>query len=87
MNSPKTKILPVYCSSVIVGQTTGGYFNNNLMPILFFAVLFIIISFTYLSAAGNLNKVTKTKNKLSYVIVAIIIAFLAAGFEMIVKNF
>ena len=58
--------------------------------ILFFilAVLFILwAAFTYLMAAGDEDKVKKAKDRLIYAIVAIVVAFLAVGFETIIGTF
>ena len=58
--------------------------------IIFFiiAVLFIIwAAFTYLTAGGDPEKVAEAKNRLIYAAVAIAVAFLAVGFEVIVRNF
>jgi hypothetical protein len=58
--------------------------------ILFFvlAVFFILFAaFTYLTAAGDPEKVGKAKNMLIYAVVAIAIAFLAVGFEKIIGTF
>lgn len=58
--------------------------------IIFFiiAVLFIIMAaFTYLTAGGDPEKVAVAKNRLIYAAVAIAVAFLAVGFEAIVRNF
>lgn len=58
--------------------------------ILFFiiAVLFIIFAaFTYLTSAGDPEKVGTAKNQLIYAAVAIAVALLAVGFQSIVSNF
>ena len=58
--------------------------------IIFFiiAVLLIIFAaFSYLWAGGDPEKVNEAKNKLIYAAVAIAVAFLAVGFEVIVRNF
>ena len=58
--------------------------------IIFFiiAVLLIIFAaFTYLNAGGDPEKVGEAKNRLIYATVAIAVAFLAVGFESIVRNF
>ena len=58
--------------------------------IIFFiiAVLLIIFAaFTYLTAGGDPEKVGEAKNRLIYATVAIAVAFLAVGFESIVRNF
>lgn len=58
--------------------------------ILFFvlAVLFILIAaFRYLTAAGDPEKVKSAQNMLIYAVVAIVIAFLAVGFETIIGTF
>lgn len=58
--------------------------------IIFFiiAVLLIIFAaFTYLTAGGDPEKVAEAKNRIIYAAVAIAVAFLAVGFEAIVRNF
>ncbi len=58
--------------------------------IIFFiiAVLMIIMAaFTYLTAGGDAEKVNTAKNRLLYAAVAIAVALLAVGFEVIVRNF
>ena len=58
--------------------------------IIFFiiAVLFIIFAaFTYLTSAGDPEKVGAAKNQLIYAAVAIAVALLAVGFQTIVSNF
>ena len=58
--------------------------------IIFFiiAVLMIIMAaFTYLTAGGDAEKVNTAKNRLIYAAVAIAVALLAVGFEVIVRNF
>jgi protein-S-isoprenylcysteine O-methyltransferase Ste14 len=58
--------------------------------IIFFiiAVLMIIMAaFTYLTAGGDAEKVATAKNRLIYAAVAIAVALLAVGFEVIVRNF
>jgi len=58
--------------------------------IIFFilAVLFILFAaFTYLTAGGDSEKVGKAKNQIIYAAVAIAIALLSVGFEVIVRNF
>ena len=58
--------------------------------ILFFiiAVVFIIFAaFTYLTAAGDEEKVKKAKNMIIYAAIAIVVALLAVAFETIIANF
>jgi phosphoglycerol transferase MdoB-like AlkP superfamily enzyme len=58
--------------------------------IIFFiiAVLFIILAaFSYLTAAGDEEKVKTAKNRIIYAAVAIIVALLAVGFEAIIRTF
>ncbi|MDP3015358.1 MAG: hypothetical protein Q8N28_03055 [bacterium] len=58
--------------------------------IIFFVIavlLIIFAAFTYLFAGGDPEKVTEAKNRLIYAAVAIAVAFLAVGFEAIVRNF
>lgn len=52
------------------------------------AVLFILYAaFLYLTAAGSDEAIGKAKKVLIYAVVAIIIAFLAVGFETIIGTF
>ena len=58
--------------------------------IIFFiiAVLFIIFAaFTYLTSAGDPEKVGTAKSQLIYAAIAIAVALLAVGFQAIVSNF
>lgn len=58
--------------------------------IIFFiiAVMFILFAaFNYLTAGGEAEKITTAKNQLIYAIVAIVVALLAVGFEVIIRNF
>lgn len=58
--------------------------------IIFFiiAVFFILwAAFTYLTAGGNPDSVATAKNRLIYAAIAIVIAFLAVGFEQIIGTF
>ena len=51
-------------------------------------MLFLIFAaFTYLTAAGDPTKVASAKDRLIYAAVAMIIAFLAVGFGLIIRNF
>ena len=51
------------------------------------AVLFILFAaFTYLTAGGDSGKVEKAKNQIIYAAVAIAVALLAVGVELIVKD-
>jgi len=51
------------------------------------AVLFILFAaFTYLTAGGDSEKVAKAKNQIIYAAVAIAVALLAVGVELIVKD-
>lgn len=76
-------------------QTVGGIVDLlkgvvRWVYIIFFivAVLFILFAaFTYLTAGGNEEKVKSAKNSLIYAAVAIVIAFLAVGFETIIGTF
>jgi len=79
-----------------VGPTTvGGLVDviRNVVKwvyIIFFviAVLFILFAaFSYLTAGGDPEKVGKAKSQIIYAAVAIAVALLAVGFEVIVKNF
>lgn len=80
----------------IVGPSTVGGIVDIIRQvvrwvyIIFFiiAVLLIIFAaFTYLTAGGDPEKVAEAKNRLIYAAVAIAVAFLAVGFEVIVRNF
>lgn len=58
--------------------------------IIFFilAVMFIIFAaFSYLTAGGDPEQVSKAKSRIIYAAVAIAVALLAVGFEVIIKNF
>ncbi len=79
-----------------VGPTTVGGIVDIIRQvvrwvyIIFFiiAVLLVIMAaFTYLFAGGDPEKVGEAKSRLIYATVAIAVAFLAVGFEAIVKNF
>jgi len=58
--------------------------------IIFFviAVMFILFAaFSYLTAGGDAEKITTAKNRVIYAAIAIIVALLAVGFEVIIRNF
>ncbi len=58
--------------------------------IIFFilAVMFIIFAaFSYLTAGGDPEQVGKAKSRIIYAAVAIAVALLAVGFEVIIRNF
>jgi heme/copper-type cytochrome/quinol oxidase subunit 2 len=58
--------------------------------IIFFVIavlLIIFAAFTYLTAAGNEEKVKKAKDMIIYAAVAIVVALLAVSFEIIIRNF
>jgi len=58
--------------------------------IIFFilAVMFIIFAaFSYLTAGGDPEQVSKAKSRIIYAAVAIAVALLAVGFEVIIRNF
>jgi len=58
--------------------------------IIFFviAVMFILFAaFNYLTAGGDAEKVTTAKNQIIYAAIAIVVALLAVGFEVIIRNF
>jgi len=58
--------------------------------IIFFTVAVLLIlfaAFTYLTAAGNEDKVKEAKDRLIYAAVAIVVALLAVGFQTIIRNF
>ena len=44
-------------------------------------------AFTYLTAAGNEEKVKTAKNRLIYAAVSVVVALIALGFASIVQNF
>lgn len=75
--------------------TVGGFMDviRNIVRwvyILFFiiAVLFIIFAaFSYLTAGGDPEQVDKAKSRIIYAAVAIAVALLAVGFEVIIRNF
>jgi hypothetical protein len=53
--------------------------------LLIFAVIFIIMAaFTYLTAGGDEEKVSKAHQKIIYAVVAIAVAFLAQGISYVV---
>ena len=79
-----------------VGPTTVGGLIDVLrgvvrwIYIIFFvvAVMFILFAaFNYLTAGGDAEKVTTAKNQLIYAAIAIVVALLAVGFEVIIRNF
>jgi hypothetical protein len=58
--------------------------------ILFFiiAVMFILFAaFSYLTAGGDPEQVSKAKSRIIYAAIAIAVALLAVGFEVIIRNF
>jgi hypothetical protein len=58
--------------------------------IIFFilAVLFILFAaFSYLFSAGDPEKVATAKNRIIYAAIAVAVAFLAVGFETIIRIF
>ncbi len=79
-----------------VGPTTVGGLVDIITYIvrwtyiIFFiiAVMFIILAaFSYLTAGGDAEKVAVAKNRIIYAMVAILVALLAVGFEIIIRNF
>ena len=79
-----------------VGPTTVGGLIDVLrgvvrwIYIIFFvvAVMFILFAaFNYLTAGGDAEKITTAKNQLIYAAIAIVVALLAVGFEVIIRNF
>ena len=55
--------------------------------LLIFAVIFLFLAaFSYLTAAGDPEKIGKAKNQLIYAIVAIAIALVARGIEFILRD-
>ena len=78
------------------GPTTVGGLADVLkgvirwIYIIFFviAVMFIIFAaFSYLTAGGDPEQVSKAKSRIIYAAVAIAVALLAVGFEVIIRNF
>lgn len=75
--------------------TVGGIVDvlDNIVRwvyIIFFilAVLFILLAaFTYLTAGGDEEKVKKAKSQIIYAVVAIVVALLAVGFQVIIRTF
>ncbi len=58
--------------------------------ILFFVIAVLMIlfaAFTYLTAAGNEEKVKKARDSIIYAAVAVAVALLAVGFEQIIRRF
>ena len=58
--------------------------------IIFFIVAVLMIlsaAFTYLTAAGNEEKVKKARDMIIYAAVAVAVALLAVGFEQIIRTF
>jgi hypothetical protein len=50
--------------------------------------MFIIFAaFSYLTAGGDPEQVSKAKSRIIYAAVAIAVALLAVGFEVIIRNF
>lgn len=76
-------------------STVGGLVDTirfvvRWVYIIFFviAVLMIIFAaFTYLTAAGNEEKVKKARDMIIYAAVAVAVALLAVGFEQIIRTF
>lgn len=78
------------------GPTTVGGLTDVLrnvvrwIYILFFiiAVMFILFAaFSYLTAGGDPEQVSKAKSRIIYAAVAIAVALLAVGFEVVIRNF
>ena len=58
--------------------------------IIFFVIAVLMIlfaAFTYLTAAGNEEKVKKARDSIIYAAVAVAVALLAVGFEQIIRTF
>ncbi|MBI4160124.1 hypothetical protein HY504_03075 [Candidatus Wolfebacteria bacterium] len=58
--------------------------------IIFFTVAVLLIlfaAFTYLTAAGDEEKIKRARDQLIYAAVAIVVALLAVGFRAIIENF
>lgn len=58
--------------------------------IIFFTVavlLILLAAFTYLTAAGDEEKLKQARDRLIYAAVAIVVALLAVGFRAIIENF
>ncbi len=52
------------------------------------AALFIILAaFTYLTAQGDPEKVGKSKDRIIYAVVAIVVALIAVGIDVMIKTF
>ncbi len=52
------------------------------------AVMFILFAaFSYLTAGGEPEKLNKAKSQIIYAVVALAVALLAVGFEVIIRNF
>ncbi|MBN2197797.1 hypothetical protein JW698_01200 [Candidatus Wolfebacteria bacterium] len=87
--------IPGVSNKYVGPSTVGGIVEiiRNVVRwvyILFFilAVLFILFAaFTYLTAGGDTEKVEKAKNQIIYAAVAIAVALLAVGFEIIIRSF
>lgn len=50
-------------------------------------LIFIYVAFLYLTSAGSEEKVKKAKTMLIYALIALVVAFLASGFETIIGTF
>lgn len=69
--------------------TTLNNILNWFFAIFLVAAVFFLLwaAFMYLTSAGDEEKVGKAKKALIWAIVAIVVAFLARGIVLIVKNF
>ena len=50
-------------------------------------LIFIYVAFLYLTSGGSEEKVKKAKTMLIYALIALVVAFLASGFETIIGTF
>lgn len=82
----QSPVAPVTTVTGVIGVLN---FILRILYTIFFivaAIFLIIAGFTYLTAAGDPEKVGKAKNQLIYAIVAIVIALLAVGIRGIVTT-
>jgi hypothetical protein len=93
-------LLPVVASAEITGSPTNlnsspdsviqviNRVINYLFLVLIIIAIFIIIlaAFTFLTSAGEPEKIAKARNYILYAIVAIVVAFLAEAIVMLVQR-
>ncbi len=93
-------LLPVVASAEITGNPMNLNSNpdtviqvinraiNYLFLVLIIVAIFIIIlaAFTFLTSAGDPEKIAKARNYILYAIVAIVVAFLAEAIVMLVQR-